>query len=98
MALHMNRQTDEQVPYPEWQKPLLQALLELDDEKLKKRVADAEAAISRRLDVIARDPQQQTERQAIEDALASLRILRKISDSPTVDGANRPKDGEVGSI
>lgn len=75
----MNRRTDEPIPYPEWQNSFLQALLELDQEKLRDRVAAAEAAISHRLEAIAHDPLQQEERQAIEDALSSLRILKRTS-------------------
>lgn len=40
--------------YPDWQKPLPEAVLELDTEKLKARVADAEVAIFARLRGIAR--------------------------------------------
>ncbi len=96
MKLSMNKRTDEPIPYPEWQRPLLNALLELDDKKLGQRVADAEAAISRRLELIARDPKQLTERLAIEDALASLRILKKISAPP--DEIIQPRGGDGGSI
>ena len=94
MQLPMNRQTDEQIPYPEWQEPFLQALLELDEEKLRERVVAAEVAISHRLNAIAHDPLQQTERQAIEDALSSLRILKRTSMPPMRIGAI---DGERGS-
>jgi hypothetical protein len=50
---------------------------------LSERVAAAEAAISNRLQVIADDPFQQAERNAITDALSSLRILKRTS-APTV--------------
>lgn len=85
MRLPENERTDEQIPYPEWQKPFLQALLELDEEKLSERVAAAEAAISKRLQVIAYDPLQQMERHAIEDALSSLRILKRTSAQTDLD-------------
>lgn len=85
MQLSNNKKTDEHIPYPEWQKPLLQALLELDEKKLGERVAAAEAAISKRLQVIAYDPLRQMERHAIEDALSSLRILKRTSAQTDLD-------------
>ncbi len=63
--------------YPEWQKPLLDALLQLDTEELKIRVAVAETAIHNRMQTISRDVEHCAERQAIEDALATLRILKR---------------------
>jgi hypothetical protein len=65
--------------YPEWQQLLQQALVELDRDKLKQRVDAAETAIFKRLQAISRSSDDQAERQAIEDALASLRILKSES-------------------
>jgi chemotaxis regulatin CheY-phosphate phosphatase CheZ len=69
----------ESLKYPEWQKLLHEALLELDTDKLKQRVASAEAAIFKRLQAISQSTDHQAERQAIEDALASLRFLKRNS-------------------
>jgi hypothetical protein len=85
MQLSDDKKTDEQIPYPEWQKPFEQALLELDEEKLSERVAAAESAIFRRLQVIAYDPLQHAERHAIEDALSSLRILKRTPAQTDLD-------------
>jgi hypothetical protein len=62
--------------YPEWQNEY-QALLELDTEKLRGRVAAAETAIFNRLQAISQGSNHTAERQAIEDALASLRALKR---------------------
>jgi hypothetical protein len=62
--------------YPEWQDEFRAALLELDTEKLRERVAAAETAIFNRLQAISRSSDAHAERQAIEDALASLRVLK----------------------
>jgi hypothetical protein len=51
--------------------------LELDTEKLRERVAAAETAIFNRLQAISRSSDAQAERQAIEDALAGLRVLER---------------------
>jgi hypothetical protein len=76
--------------YPEWQKVLQEALLELDTDKLKQRVAAAEIAIFKRLQAISRDRDRTAERQAIEDALASLRFLKRQSlDFPDWEGGNQ---------
>ena len=61
--------------YPEWQNEYQAALLELDRKKLLERVTAAETAIFNRIKAIL--PNHAAERQAIEDALASLRVLRR---------------------
>jgi hypothetical protein len=53
--------------------------LELDRAKLPERVAAVETAIYKRLQAIAQSSDYQAERQAIEDALASLRVLKRDS-------------------
>jgi hypothetical protein len=63
--------------YPEWQKPYCDALVELDPAKLPRLVATAYAAVVQRLEIVASKPEHQAERQAIDDALASLRVLKK---------------------
>jgi hypothetical protein len=62
--------------YP-WQHDYQAALLELDPEKLPQRVEAAETAIFKRLQTISQASDSKTERQAIEDALASLRVLKQ---------------------
>jgi hypothetical protein len=57
--------------YPEWQEAYRAALLELDPEKLPKRVEVAETAISKRLQTLSKAPNSKAERQAIEDALCA---------------------------
>ena len=63
--------------YPEWQPEYQAALLELDSEKLPKLVVAAETAIFKRLQAIVQSSDHQPERQAIEDALATLRVLKR---------------------
>jgi hypothetical protein len=65
------------VLYPEWQNQYRAALLELDRQKLSERVTAAEAAIYQRLQAISQNSDHQAERQAIEDAMAALRLLMK---------------------
>jgi len=63
--------------YPEWQNEYQVALLELDRKKLLERVKAAETAIFNRLQAISHSSDAHAERQAIEDALASLRVLKR---------------------
>jgi hypothetical protein len=63
--------------YPEWQGEYQSALLELDRDKLQERVAGAEAAIFKRLQAISQSSDHQAERQAIGDAVANLRFLKR---------------------
>jgi len=62
--------------YPDWQQEYQAALLELDPQKLLERVAEVEAAIFKRLQAISQSTNHVAEREAIDDALASLRVLK----------------------
>ena len=71
---------DSQLPKisnPEWQNEYEAALGEPDREKLTERVAAAEHAIFIRLQTISQSADHRAERQAIESALASLRVLKR---------------------
>ena len=65
--------------YPDWQRPLQEALVELDNDRLKAHVAAAEIAIFNRLQVISESANHRSEREAIDNALASLRVLKRES-------------------
>ncbi len=66
-----------EIIYPQWQNEYKTALLEVDREKLAERVEAAETAIFQRLQQISQNSVHQAERQAIEDAVAGLRILKE---------------------
>jgi hypothetical protein len=63
--------------FPNWQREYESALLETDNGVLFKRVEVAEAAILTRRDALEHDSSGKTERSAIEDALANLRVLKR---------------------
>lgn len=67
----------EALPYPQWQACYRDALIELDHDKLKDRVRQAESAIVDRLQTLAPSRESLMERQAIADALANLRCLKR---------------------
>jgi hypothetical protein len=62
--------------FPEWQRQYEAAVLELDRLKCPKLIAAAEAVIFTRLQVLAGSAGREDERQAIDDALNCLRILK----------------------
>ena len=63
----------------EWQGPLREALLELDAEKLRQRVTEAETAIFERLQELSLSQDSSDERRALVDATNTLRVLKKES-------------------
>lgn len=63
--------------YPEWQKLCHDALVELDKDKLRERVAAAEAAIFSRLSAQTTACISAEERRALDDALGTLRVLKR---------------------
>jgi hypothetical protein len=66
-----------------WQKPYLDAMLEMNPDQLKDRVASAEAAIQLRLRELADSPDSQAERQCLADARNGLSVLKKETPAPS---------------
>ena len=62
--------------YPEWQKPYEEALVEVDCEKLKDKLLKTEAAIFLRLQQLTHSADSHAERQAIDDAISAIRVLK----------------------
>jgi hypothetical protein len=77
------------LPFPEWPLKYREALLEADREKLSKRIAEAETAIFGRLQQLTHSQDGQAERQAIQDVINALRLIKR-------DRLNSP-DWESGS-
>src|SRR5258708_3082387 len=65
-----------------WQKPYLDAMLETYPDRLKDRVASAEAALQLRLRELADSPDSQAERQCLADAPNGLLVLKKETARP----------------
>jgi hypothetical protein len=63
--------------YPEWQKHVQAALVEVDEERLPQKVADAEAAIFQRLQELGDALDTTGERLALEEASRSLLVLKR---------------------
>ena len=65
--------------YPQWQNEYQAAVVELYHEKLSQRVEAAETSIYKRLQAISQSVDRRAEHEAIQDALAGLRILKRDS-------------------
>jgi hypothetical protein len=68
---------EEELKYPEWQTPLQELILEFDSTKLPEKVQKVETLISERLQQLPRGNEGHIETQAINDALALLRIIKR---------------------
>jgi hypothetical protein len=68
---------DEELKYPEWQKPLQELILEFDRDKLPEKVQQVESLILERLQQLRGGNDGHIELQAINDALAVLRIIKR---------------------
>lgn len=66
-----------ELPYPKWQRPCADAVMELDVSKLLDRVTAAEAAIFLRLQELKTAPDGAEERSALADAMKTLRALKR---------------------
>jgi hypothetical protein len=65
------------LPYPEWQQPYHAALLEVDPKKLAERIAETETAMFKRLQQLSQSPDGHAEREAIQDAITVLRVIKR---------------------
>jgi hypothetical protein len=61
----------------EWEKAVQAALIEVDENQLKKKVAEAEAAIFQRLQELDGSSNSDGERQALAHACHSLLVIKK---------------------
>jgi glycyl-tRNA synthetase beta subunit len=68
---------DEELKYPEWQRPLQNLILEFDAQKLPEEVEKVETLILERLQRLCSQNDAHIETRAINDALALLRIIKR---------------------
>ena len=68
--------SDEELRYPEWQKPLQDLILEFDREKLAEKVKSVEALIIERDRQLRVSGESTDERVALSDAMAIIRVLQ----------------------
>jgi hypothetical protein len=76
---------DEHMKYPNWQKPYLAALTELDQDLLSTKIAIAEAAISHRSREITTIAWDIDEHHALRDAAFNLYVLKGQPGQPAKD-------------
>jgi hypothetical protein len=74
-----------QLRYPQWQEPLLRAVMETKPDSLMEKIQIAETAISQRLRELDSNPSSKEEWVALSDAVSTLRVLKSVliqSDGP----------------
>ena len=69
--------SDGEMKYPKWQSEFQEAVIELDREKLLEKIEKFETAIFVRLQELAAYSDHHSERQAIDDAASTIRVLKK---------------------
>ncbi len=63
--------------YPEWQQPLLDAVLEFDPQVLAPKIEQIESLILARRQELGMQENATAEQRALDDATASLRVLKR---------------------
>jgi hypothetical protein len=63
--------------YKRWEQIYADAMLEIDERKLENRIDTAVTVLGASLQELGESPQEMREKQAIEDGLRTLRLLRK---------------------
>ena len=69
--------SDGQLKFPEWQAPLQELILEFDKTKLPEKAQKLEAILTDRLYQLSGSSDGHTEREAIQDALNILRVIKR---------------------
>lgn len=69
--------SDEKLKYPKWEAQFQEAILEPDRESLIEKIQEFEAAVFVRLQELSSDHDHHDERQAIADAVSTLRVVKK---------------------
>ncbi len=68
---------NEELPYPEWQIPLQELILEFDREKLTQKMQMVESLIIERLLQLSEAGDGRNEQTALKDAIAILRVIKQ---------------------
>jgi len=82
LSLKGNRMNASDLPYPQWQKPLLQVVMEMKPVGLMEKIKIAEIAISQRLRELESNPGYKEERVALYNAVSTLRVLKSVLVQP----------------
>jgi hypothetical protein len=70
------------LPYPLWQIPLMQVVMEMKPKNLIEKIKIAETAIAGRLAELGSQPCCKQERVALHDAASTLRVLKTVLTQP----------------
>ena len=79
--------TTSDLPYPLWQMPLLQVVMEMKPNSLIKKIKIAETAVAQRLRELENKPCGKEERMALHNAVSTLRDLKSVlTQSDNLEG------------
>jgi hypothetical protein len=76
-AERTNTMSEQELKYAKWQAPLQEAIREFDREKLVEKIQKVETVVFERFQELSSDSDHHGERQAIADALSTIRVLKK---------------------
>jgi len=68
---------DQDFKYPQWQEPLVAAIMEFDHEKLRRKIEKAEEAIGQRIQELALTDSNEHERRLLSDGLTVVRRVKR---------------------
>jgi hypothetical protein len=69
--------SNSELKFPQWQIPLMEAILEFDREKLAEKLQQVESRVFERFQQLRQGTDGASEREALNDALSTLRVLRQ---------------------
>lgn len=69
--------SDTVLRFPQWQEPLLHALMETNREDSKEKIEAVQKLIRERLSELEHIPENETELVALRDAISTLRVVSK---------------------
>lgn len=73
----MNTASGEELSFPQWQGPLQDLILEFDRARLGERIHHVEGLVSSRLREVADGHEFHRERQALQNAVSIIHLLRR---------------------
>jgi hypothetical protein len=75
--------TEQELPFPDWQVLLVDAIREFDEGKLAEKIYKAREVVAERLQQLEQGKEHSQERTALYDALSTLRILQQGRSNPS---------------
>jgi hypothetical protein len=68
---------NQELKYPQWQQPLVAAIMEFEHDKLRRKIETAEEAIGQRIQELALTDSDKLERRLLSDGLTIVRRVKR---------------------